>query len=279
MGLMRYTWKNNNRDIDVKQYVYYISSYHYNWHDDLELIMVLKGEIEVSMNGRNYILEEDDMMLINSNVGHATLARKSNSIAMVIHLNPIYFSSYYSDYHLLEFNCISNMKTRNDQPFKEIRKLSIEMIQNIEGNTTAERIYFESLLHQLMATLVKHFPPKEISSMEMASNKKKSDAVNKIIHYIDHHYKNKISLEELSKVSGYHKSYISQIVKQQLGINYYEYLTRVRLREATYALADLEEKISDIALSSPSRRCWHRYFGRNSSVKLKTSSYETCWKS
>ncbi|WP_134704361.1 AraC family transcriptional regulator [Ammoniphilus sp. YIM 78166] len=249
MGLMYYTFKNNKRDIDVKQYVYYIRSYHYNWHDALELIMVLKGEIEVSLNGENYILEEDDMMLINSNVGHATLARKPNSIAMVIHLNPIYFRSYYRDYHLLEFNCISSRKTRNDPSFREIRRFSIDMLQHIEGNTPAEKIYVEGLLHQLMATLVKHFPPKEISSMEMASNKKKTDAVNKIIHYIDRHYKNKISLEELSKVSGYHKSYISQIVKQQLGINYYEYLTRVRLREATYALTDLEEKISDIALS------------------------------
>ncbi len=92
-------------------------------------------------------------------------------------------------------------------------------------------------------------PPKEITSTEMASNKKKNDAVNKIIQYIDKNYKNKISLEELSNVSGYNKSYISQIVKLNLGINFYEYLTRIRLREATYALANLEEKISDIALS------------------------------
>jgi AraC-like DNA-binding protein len=249
MGLMNYTWKNNKRDIDVKQYVYFISSYHYNWHEAMELIIVLQGEIEVSKGGKNYILEKDDMMIINSNVGHATLAREPNSIAMVIHLNPIYFSCYYSDYHLLEFTCISSTKTRNDEPFKQVRKIAGEMIEVIRGKTPSERIYFESLLHQLTATLVRYFPPKEISSMEMASNKKKTAVVNKIIQYIDKNYKNKISLEDLSKISGYHKSYISQIVKQQLGINYYEYLTRIRLREATYALVDLDEKISDIALS------------------------------
>jgi AraC-like DNA-binding protein len=249
MGFMHYTWKNNKRDIDLKQYVYYISSYHYNWHDAMELIIVLQGEIEVSNNGENYILEEDDILLINSNAGHATLERKPNSIAMVIHLNPIYFSSYYSDYYLLQFHCISNIKSRYDEPFIKLRELAGEMIEVIGGNTPEERIHFESLLHQLTAVLVRCFPPKEISSMEMTSNKNKNNAVNKIIHYIDKHYKNKISLEELSKVSGYHKSYISQIVKQQLGINYHEYLTRIRLREATYALADLEEKISDIALS------------------------------
>lgn len=249
MGQMFFTWKNNKRDIDVKQYVYHIGSYHYNWHDAIELLIVLKGEIEVSNNGRNYILEEDDMIIINSNAGHATLARKTNSIAMVIHLHPIYFSSFYTDYQLLEFECISNAKTRYNEPFKKVRILVGKMIQYIGGKSPAERLCFESLLHQLTANLVRYFPPKEITSSEMAKNKKKNDAVNTIIKYIDKNYKNKIGLEELSKVSGYNKSYISQMVKLNLGINFYEYLTRIRLREATYALANLEEKISDIALS------------------------------
>lgn len=246
---MYYTWKNNKRDIDVKQYVYYIGAYHYNWHEAMELLIVLKGEIEVSINGRNYILEEDDIIVINSNVGHATLARKSNSVAMVIHLHPIYFSFYYSDYHLLEFDCMSSTQTRSEIPFIQIRKIVAEMIEFIGGNTPAETLHFESLLHQLTSNLVNYFPPKEITSTEMASNMKKNNAVNKIIKYINKNYRNKISLEELSNVSGYNKSYVSHIVKLNLGINYYEYLTRIRLREATYALVNLDEKIADIALS------------------------------
>ncbi|PMC34749.1 AraC family transcriptional regulator [Bacillus sp. UMB0899] len=249
MDQMYYSLENHKRDIDVKQYVYYIGSYHYNWHDAMELLIVLQGEIEVSHNGRNDILAEDDLMIINSNVGHATLARKPNSIAMVIHLHPIYFSSYFSDYQLLQFKCISIGEHHNKEPFKKIRRLAVEMIQYMGGNTPTEKLWCESLLHELTANLVKYFPPEEISSTEMASNKRKNDAVNEIIHYIDKNYKNKISLEELSNVFGYNKSYISQIVKLNLGINFYEYLTRIRLREATYALANLEEKISDIALS------------------------------
>lgn len=249
MGQMYYTMENHKRDIDVKQYVYYIGSYHYNWHDSMELLIVLQGEIEVSINGRNNILEEDDMMIINSNAGHATLARKQNSIAMVIHLHPIYFSSYFSDYHLLEFRCKSSANNRNDEPYKKIRRLAVEMIYFMGWNSPTEKLCCESLLHELTATLVKYFPPEEISSTEMASNKRKNNAVNEIIRYIDKNYKSKISLEELSNVFGYNKSYISQIVKLNLGINFYEYLTRIRLREATYALSNLEEKISDIALS------------------------------
>lgn len=249
MEEMKYTWINKKRDINLKQYVYYISSYHFNWHNEIELIILLQGEIEVSTDGKNYILEKDDMMIINSNVGHATLARKPDSIAMVIHLDPKYFNSYYDDYHLLEFSLISNNEMRHKEHFNQIRRITIDMIKNIKGTTPIEKIYFESLLHQLVAILVKEFPPKEISVREMNVNKNKTDSLKKIIQYIDNNFKDRITLELLSKKFGYHSSYISQIIKQQLGINYYEYLTRIRLREATYALMNMDKKISDIALS------------------------------
>ena len=42
-------------------------------------------------------MEEDDFMVINSNVGHASLAKKENSIAMVIHLEPEYLKAYLSN--------------------------------------------------------------------------------------------------------------------------------------------------------------------------------------
>jgi AraC-like DNA-binding protein/mannose-6-phosphate isomerase-like protein (cupin superfamily) len=249
MSIVYYEWKNDKKDIDVKQYVYYIKHYHYNWHESLEFIIVLQGEVEMSVNGNIYILQEDDIMLVNSNVGHATLAKKINSIAMVIHLNPIYFRSYYKDYHLLQFSCRSNFKTRNNESFSRLRNIALEMVKYIKGEHPEEKIYFESLLNQLIANLIRDFPPKMMSSKELVRNKKRKEDVDNIVAYIEKNYKNKISLEELSSFSGYHESYISQIVKQQLGINYYEYLTRIRLREATYDLTDLKRKISDIALS------------------------------
>ncbi|WP_312460932.1 helix-turn-helix domain-containing protein, partial [Proteiniclasticum sp.] len=51
-------------------------------------------------------------------------------------------------------------------------------------------------------------------------------------------------------VTGYNKSYISQLIKQDLGINYYEYLTRVRMREAIFSLTNTTDRIADIALGN-----------------------------
>src|SRR5699024_5721337 len=221
---MYYKWKNSQKCIELTQYIYYINSYHYNWHTAIELIIVLRGKIEVNIDNQHYLLEEDDVILINPNVGHATLARTSESVAMLIHIDPSYFKAYYHNYHLLCFNCISNTSTRYDNSFKKIRGISIKMMEAINGKTAEEKIYYESLLHQLIATLVTNFPPREMPTVDITGYKEKTEAVKKIIKFIDTNYKSRITLDDLSKFSGYHKSYISQIIKDQLGINYYDYL-------------------------------------------------------
>lgn len=104
MNEFYYSYNKANKGISLKQYIYTIGSYHYNWHNDLELLLVMNGKIEVCADGESRILEEDDMILINSNMGHATLAQEPDSIAMAIHIDPVFLKDYYENVELLSFN-------------------------------------------------------------------------------------------------------------------------------------------------------------------------------
>jgi len=53
----------------LEQYVYHIGSYHYNWHRELELMTVLRGELEVCIDGASHLLRDSDVILIGSNKG------------------------------------------------------------------------------------------------------------------------------------------------------------------------------------------------------------------
>lgn len=75
------------------------------------------------------------------------------------------------------------------------------------------------------------------------------DAVEKIVQYIDANYMQKITLNDLAQVSKYNRNYISQFFKSNLGVNFHDYLTRIRLREATLALSQTNQSVSEIALS------------------------------
>lgn len=233
----------------IKQYAYYITSYKYNWHKDIELLIVLDGEIEVNKNGESHILSKDDIILINSNTGHATMARKAESVAMVIHFDPQYLSNWFKSYQNLHFKCISNHETKYADQFTELVKVAKEMALFTSLETEKDRLIYDALFHQLIGTLVRHFAPTIKKNQELSISGK-NETVSQIVDYLEKYYQEKITLDDLVEVTGYNKSYISQIMKQALGINYYEYLTRIRIREAIFELTNTEEKISEIAYNS-----------------------------
>jgi AraC-like DNA-binding protein/quercetin dioxygenase-like cupin family protein len=260
-----YTYNKPKKNIILKQYVYKIGSYHYNWHNDLELFLVLNGEVEVCANGVSRILETDDMILINSNVGHATLAQKPDSVAMVIHIDPIFLRDYYENVEFLYFDLWSTKENRNEKPFSSLRAFLSEMILCCKKVAPEEKLLFESSFYSLLHAIIKHFPPKEIQSAAFMLNQKKFDAINKMIKYINKNYKRKITLDKLAKESGYNSSYVSQLFKSYLGINFYDYLTRIRLREATRELSQSESKILEIALDNgfPDIKAFNSAFKEN----------------
>ncbi len=241
-----YTYDNKTSGLHLKQYAYYINSYKYNWHKDIELLLVLNGEIEVNKNGESHVMQKDDVILINSNMGHATMARKPDSIAMVIRINLDYFSAWLKNYKNIHFKCVSNSSTRNRSEFLRLTQAMKDMVFYTDFNNEFNTVIYESLFYQIIGELMRSFQP-ETKLNNDTNPSLSNERVMKIVAYLDENYKEKITLDSLVAVTGYNKSYISQIMKQALGINYYEYLTRVRMREAIFELTNTERKISDIA--------------------------------
>ena len=70
-GELYYEHRGEARGLKARQYVYGIGSYHYNWHPALEILVVVTGGMEVCADGRVERCEPGDVMVINSNDGHA----------------------------------------------------------------------------------------------------------------------------------------------------------------------------------------------------------------
>lgn len=213
-------------------------------------MILLNGEIEVCSDGMKKILQAGDIILINSNKGHATLAHKPDSMAMVLHLHPKFFHDYYENVDYLYFICQSTEKNRYDKAFVQIRGYLSEMMLSQNKQTPEYKLLFKSAFYSLIHTIIMNFPPKKIQSTAYYRSQNKFNAIDKIVKYIDKNYKQKITLNDLSKISQYNRNYISQLFKQNLGINFYDYLTRIRLREAIYELGRTDKTISEIALSN-----------------------------
>ena len=204
---------------------------------------VLRGELEVCIDGASHLLRDSDVILIGSNKGHATLARQPESVAMVLHIAPDLFREYYGDMNALQFTCCSEGGRKNERPFVLLRAHLASLMLSAQVLGAEEKLRFESARYARLHTLSLYFPPERLSTGKAMLLRNTFDAVEKIVQYIDANYMQKITLNDLAQVSKYNRNYISQFFKSNLGVNFHDYLTRIRLREATLALGQTDQSV------------------------------------
>lgn len=229
----------------LTEYIYEIGTFHYNWHKDLEILVVLKGEVEVCAGNRLYLLKEDDMIMINSNEGHATFSKTPESIAFLFRMNPDFLEQYIPDYRYVRFEFATDEISRYQACYTAMRRYMAEMMIAQIDEQGVDELLFRSAFYGLLNLLTKQFSRRE--DKNLLGVEKKPEDLSQILRYIEEHYKEKLTLDGVAEHFGYNSSYFSQMFRASVGINFYEFLTRRRLREAVRELDRTDKKILNIS--------------------------------
>lgn len=241
---IRKEYKFDNVAISYDQLIYRIGSYHYNWHHEIEILWLLTGEIEVNVDGETFSLEKDDILVINSNCGHATFASVPNSIAMRLYISPDFFSSQGFDLSSGRFEMNSSHERMNPE-FSRLRK-NLAELQLLTVNSFSNQLSHNTLLFSIAEKMIHFFVMNDKKTKGYTVGQKRN-FLDHAIQYIEENFRTELTLEQLAKQCNYSTSYLSKIFKAELGINFYEYLTRCRLQHAIRTLTMTEEKIATIA--------------------------------
>ena len=68
-----------------------------------------------------------------------------------------------------------------------------------------------------------------------------------ILNYVHENYREQISNERIGEVFGFHKNYVSGMVKEYTGMPLHKYVNYVRVAHAVEMLTDGEESVTQIA--------------------------------
>lgn len=160
----------------------------------------------------------------------------------------------------------------------ELMKLGIlqHKIMNIKTKSLMEieRIASVNELFLLGETIIEAFSQlvKEKDYLD------KSPIVKKSISYIDEHYMEKLTLEEVAQSVNLNPSYFSHTFKKEMNISFSQYLNNVRIKQSQYLLKNTDHTIQDIALEVgyESQHYFSRMFKKHSN--LSPSAYRKKFK-
>ena len=231
-------------------YAHDILNYRYNWHhSEYEIDILLHGKMEFCKGKETYIMEEDDVILVEPQVGHASFAMCEDTCALVIRFSDGIFQTLLKPGESFFFNgCCSNKENRYQPGFQQLRLFAAYMLAAATDRGIYSSMTMKSCMGMIASVLCRMFEPQV--RKHPGENDGYEETVKRFIRYLEEHYASKLTLEDLAQFSQYNRTYVSTIFKNAVGINFHEYLTRLRMRHAIFELSTTTKNLTEVAIDN-----------------------------
>lgn len=197
-----------------------------HYHEEIEVVYMLSGRSELTLNAKEYTLSENDIFIIMPGEIHSFHSEKQNNM----YIMKIYANADLSFYKV-------QGKISKDNPCYEAFSniLDLIVLENSErknGYVYAVNMAANNLILQIIRTL----SPTKISPIMQREAEKKLQVLERVNTYLDSHYAENIRLEQIARELNYSKYYFSHIFKEITNQSFVEFLTEFRLKKATKQL-------------------------------------------
>lgn len=218
-----------------------------HWHDEIELLYQLNGEATIQIEGRRYQIPKKHLTVIDSRQVHSTYTYSDTSMFICIHISRQYMERYLPDIDLYKIHCIPD--EISDKRFPEYRVIC-QMLENLTRlyieNASAFLMEAEGIILQILAHLIRHFSSCSVSQITSA-NKLTLDRIRKIISYVEEHFREPVSLENISGYLGLTKEYFCRFFKKNMGMSFLRYVNEVRISHIYQDLIRTDTPVHEIA--------------------------------
>lgn len=253
------------------------NSFLWHWHPEIELTLILSGTMEYHVNNHCYILSAGEGLFGNCNTLHSGYmkdGRECTYLSITFHPRFLYgfensiLQTKYIDFITHNESWSSLKLTPNISWHNEILSLMREIYSLSELSPPDYELRTHMLLMEIWQKLYNYYlslPEKERSPQKYLQR------LQKIITYIQEHYQQDISLDDIAKHINICKSECCRFFKKHMNMTIFEYILFLRIQNSLPLLKN-GESITQIArkvgFSSPA------YYGQIFKRYMKCSPRE-----
>lgn len=218
-------------------------------HDQVELLYVLEGQVEVTIRGEQQIMGKGDCAVIFPDQVHSYRSFCDN-----LSLLPIFDTSMTGPFlHSLQ-------KLRPLCPFltADLLPADVGLAFNRLSTLDIQRdlVLGAAWIQVILACIL---PLLELTE---AGGPETEDLTYRLVHYIMEHFQEPLSLDILARELHVNKYYLSHIFTNRLQMNFPQYLNRIRLDYAMTAIRSSAKTLTQIWAEAgfSSQRSFNRAF-------------------
>lgn len=224
-----------------------------HWHTALEIIMPVENYYDtVSSNKKYHILPGEVLILPPGEIHYLIAPDSGKRFIFQFDISNITKLKGFSGLQSLLNSSLHITKTNYPQIYEDVLQLLMQMRNEYFGTNEYRELVIYSLLINLFVTLGRNrlnninlFP-----NVRIYKQKEYMQKFNTVLNYIDAHYREELSLDDVASFSGFSKYHFTRLFKQYTESTFYDYLSFKRIKAAETLLAQPNLSITEIALST-----------------------------
>ena len=233
----------------------YINGIPHHWHEEMEIIYVTDGIVNVSVGNTEYVLSVGDIILVHPQTIHAIRQHGDSSA--------LYYNILFR-FSMLENGADDTCREKYLDPIYS-RKLLMPVYLTPEHPLHAEieplimsllidphyqRFHDELLIKaRVFEILYRILPYCEQADSAVAGEDIVFEKLKRSLSFLEEHYAENISVDTIAAQSNYSASHFAKLFRQLTGDSFTQYLKSYRLEMAADRLRNEQTKVSEIALS------------------------------
>ena len=230
-------------------------------HNHMELFFIIGGKGQFLIEDQLHPVDVNNLVIINPNVVHTEVSLNAQPLEyIVLGIDGIQLAT--SNTSDGQFSILDHYESAEISGC--LRNILREMEQKNTGYEDVCQAYMEILIIRLMRSTALSV---SAESQAISANRQCS-AVRR---YIDLHFKEALTLEQLAEEGHMNKYYLSHAFKREYGISPINYMISKRIEESKYLLAETDLSMSQIAqlLGFSSLSYFSQVFHRTQAVSPK----------
>lgn len=217
-----------------------------HWHNDLEIGLLVSGNLRCYIGGRVKDIKDGQVFLVNSGELHCTVPQYNGidcyAPGLTLVINHDFIKSIVPEYDQTYFELSG---AREEQ---QIAVLMFEILDLYQEKTSAKELLLLGRVCEILYVLFSKCTKKRDAAGDR--HRKDLEQQKAILNYIHANYTQPLRQGDIAERFGYSKEYFCRLFKKTTGRTFKNYLTACRLANAENMLRQVETTVLNIAQST-----------------------------
>ena len=228
-----------------------VKVYPIHFHNDIEVVYVLKGTITLKNGYCTYTLKQGDVFILNDKEIHSYYGTGEENMVLLLQMDVSYFANYYENFR----NCffVTDVNDENDESRDVLRTILARIVMEViqKGHDYEHRV-IEST-HNLISCLISDFQyfamegGRFVNEIKQKGNKVLAGRLRRITDYMYENFMRKLTLSEIADREHLSIFYLSHAITEATGMSFQDLLSFIRTEESEKLLLGTNKRIGAIS--------------------------------